>query len=262
MLPVSRSAALVTYTTWKALFLREAVNRLASRRGAWLWILLEPVVHVLFVLYLFISVRMRTVGGIDASIWVMVGMQSFFMFRRTGMQTMSAVRSNLALFTYRQVRPADTVLVRAAVEGFLMILVSVVLFAGAGLFGTNIVPADPLAFLAAVGGLWLLGLGFGLNASVASELVPESLKVVGFVMRPLYLLSGVMIPVAHIPEPYRSLVMLNPVAHGLELARIAFAPYYHSIPDLSLFYVYSFALVLVFFGLSLHVRFADRMVAQ
>jgi len=33
----------VTFSVWKAMFLREAVARLSAGRAAWLWLLLEPV---------------------------------------------------------------------------------------------------------------------------------------------------------------------------------------------------------------------------
>jgi len=241
----SRSPFAVTCSTWWALLLRETVNRIAAGRAAWVWILAEPLAHVLFMMFMFTVVRLRTIGGIDAVIWLMIGMVSFFLFRRTATQCMNAVSANRALFTYRQVKPVDTVLVRGMTEGFLMILVTIILFAGLALFGHNIVPADPLALLVAMLGLWLTGLGFGLMASVAIELIPEISKVLGAV-----------------PEPYRGWLLFNPVAHGLEACRLAFAPYYHAIPELSVGYLYFCALVMLFFGLALHVRFANRLVMQ
>jgi len=38
-----RSTVSITWTVWKALFLREAVIRLFAGRAAWTWILVEPV---------------------------------------------------------------------------------------------------------------------------------------------------------------------------------------------------------------------------
>ncbi len=78
----------------------------------------------------------------------------------------------------------------------------------------------------------------------------------------MYFLSGVVLPIASVPQPYRGWLLLNPVAHGLEAARLAFAPYYHAIPELSVAYLYGFALVSIFLGLALQVRFANRMVMQ
>lgn len=257
-----RSSLKITFAVWKALFLREAVHRLFSSRGAWVWLLLEPVVHIVFLMILFTVIRMRVIGGVDVAVWLMVGMLAFFMFRRTATQAMNAVGANQALFTYRQVKPVDTVLVRTALEGFLMFMAALILFSGAGLWGLDILPVDPLAVLEALFGMWLMGLGVGLVTSVVTELVPEVGRIVDLAMTPLYLLSGVMFPLAIIPMPYREWLMYNPIAHGLEAARLGFSPYYQAVPETSVVYLYSIALVLIFLGLAYHVRFALRLATQ
>lgn len=259
---LSRSAFSVTLSVWRALFLREALTRLFSRRAAWAWLLIEPVFHVSYMLVIFTMLRARTVGGVDTTIWLLAGMLAFFMFRRTADQAKNAVGANQALYAYRQVKPIDAVLVRSALEALLMLVVSVILFAGAGLFGHIILPSDPLLVLAGFSGLWLLGLGWGLVMSVATELVPELGTIINFVMTPLYYISGVILPIASIPQPYRSWLVLNPIVHGLEAARLGFAPYYHAIPELSMAYMFGIALILIFLGLSLHQRFALRLVRQ
>jgi capsular polysaccharide transport system permease protein len=136
------------------------------------------------------------------------------------------------------------------------------LLGAAALFGHSVVPADPLAVLEAFFGLWLVGMGFGLVTSVASELVPELGRVINFVMMPMFILSGVIFPLSALPQPYRDWLLLNPVAHGLEAVRLGFAPHYHAVPELSIAYIYGFALVSIFLGLALHRRFALRLVTQ
>jgi capsular polysaccharide transport system permease protein len=189
-------------------------------------------------------------------------MLSFFFFRRTAMQAMNAIGANKALFAYRQVKPVDTTLVRVGLEGFLMTITSAILIFGAGMLGHGAVPADPLGVAEAFAGLWLAGAGVGLVWSVGVELVPELGRVVNLLMMPLYALSGVMFPIGIVPQPYRDWLLLNPLAHGLEAARLAFVPHYHAVPGLSLGYLHGFALAAIAFGLALHVRFATRLSAQ
>src|SRR5688572_25426855 len=122
-----RSPLSITLSVWKALFLRDAVNRMSQERAASLWLLAEPAVHILVIVFLFTALRIRIVEGIDPRLWLMVGITVFFMFRRTGQQAMNAIGRSQALFTYRQVKPIDAVLVRAGVEGFLMTLVTIIL---------------------------------------------------------------------------------------------------------------------------------------
>ena len=259
---IARTSLAITLSVWKALFLREALSRLFSGRATWFWLLAEPVFHVGYLVFIFTVIRVRTVGGIDTTVWLITGILAFFMFRRTGIQVMNAISANQALFTYRQVKPVDTLLVRGGLEGLLIIVIASILLGAAALFGHSVVPADPLAVLEAFFGLWLVGMGFGLMTSVAVELVPELGQVIKLVMRPMYVVSGVIFPISAVPQPYRDWFMLNPVAHGLEAVRLGFAPHYHAVPELSIAYIYGFALVSIFLGLALHRRFALRLVTQ
>lgn len=259
---MTRTSTAITLSVWKGLFLREALSRIFSGRAAWFWLLAEPVFHVLSLIVVFTVIRVRVVGGIDTGVWLMVGMLAFFMFRRTGLQVMNAIDANQALFAYRQVKPIDTVLVRGVLEGLLMIIITSILLTITALFGYSVIPADPLAVLEAFFGLWLLGMGFGLVASVVSRLVPELAQIIKLAMLPLYMLSGVIFPLSAVPQPFRDWLMFNPIAQGLEVVRLGFASHYHTVPDLSIVYVYDFALVTIFLGLVLQRRFALRLATQ
>lgn len=206
--------------------------------------------------------RVGSIGGINTAIWVMVGMQAFFMFRNTGTQVMNAISANRTLFAYRQVKPIDTLFVRAGLEGLLLIFVTSILMAGLAMLGYDVLPADPIAVLEAFFGLWLVGLGFGLVTSVITELVPEAGKIIPLIMMPLYIISGVILPLSTVPQPFRDWLLLNPVAQGLEAARLGFAPHYHVIAELSISYMYGFAFVSIFLGMALHRRYASRLLTQ
>jgi capsular polysaccharide transport system permease protein len=192
----------------------------------------------------------------------MVGLLAYFMFQRTGKQAATAIRSNAALFAYRQVKPVDTVLASAFLEGTMMLVVSSVLLCGAGLLGLAAMPRDPLLVLVAWGGMWICGVGFALTTSVVGVLSSELGRVLGMLTRPLYLISGVVFPVHAVPPPYRDWLLYNPLLHGLEATRSGFAPYYHAVPGVEVSYLYFFGLCLLLLGLLMHVGFARRMVTQ
>ena len=257
-----RTSFEITRSVWKALLLRESLTRLFSSRGAWFWLLAEPIFHIAYMMVLFTVIRIRHVGGFDTAAWVMVGFLSFLAFRRTAALSTNAVRANQALFTYRQVKPIDTVLTRCVLEGTLFAVVSGVVISGAVFLGVDAVPDDPLSVLAAFTGMWGVGVGLGLVMCTIVELLPELGKIVDFVMTPLYFISGVIFPIASVPPPYREWVMLNPLAHGVEAARKGFADHYHSAPETSISYLYMFALVLLCFGLALQRVFARKLVTK
>lgn len=259
-----RSSMQITFGVWKALFLREAITRISKGRAAWLWLFVEPVFHVGYLMVVFAIIRMRKISGIDTAVWIMVGLLTFFMFKRTAVQSMNAINSNEALFAYRQVTPIDCVFVRAVLEGFLTILIVITALFIAALFGIDITPMNPLNVIAAFFGMWLAGLGFGLIASVVVELVSEAGKIIEMVLTPIYFISGVIFPIHVVPYPYKDWLLWNPLLHGLEAARQGFASYYMSVPAfrISIGYLYAVSLAAIFLGLLLHRRFAARLIMQ
>ena len=257
-----RSSLQVTMSVWRALFIRESLGRILSSRGAWFWLLAEPVFNISYLYVLFTIIRVHTIGGIDAGVWIIVGMLAFFMFRRTSIQMMNAVSANQSLFAYRQVKPIDAVIVRGLLEAGIMLVVSAVVLAGAALLGRDVIPLDPLMVLEGLLGCWLLGVGMGLIMSVVGVLIPEVEKVLNMAMMPLYFISGVMYSMGAVPPPFRGILMWNPVAQGLEMVRQGYSPYYHAAPELNPEYLFAFALVTVFLGLALHRKFALRIITK
>jgi capsular polysaccharide transport system permease protein len=257
----SRAPWRITLQVCNALLLREAVARMFARRGALAWLVLEPVAHIAVMVFVLAVLRVRHVGGIDTVLWLITGMLAFFLFRRVATQGAAAIGANLALFTYRQVKPVDTVIVRCVLEALLMTLVAAAVVGVAAFAGVPLHAHDPLTVIAAAAGLWLLALGYALSVSVANELMPEIGNVAEMLLVPLYLASGVIFPMSAIPYPYREWALLNPVAHGVEAARAGLAPYYHVAPELDLGYLFAWALVLMFLGLALQVRHRRRLGA-
>jgi capsular polysaccharide transport system permease protein len=186
----------------------------------------------------------------------------FLMMRNTFSRSSAAIKANSALFAYRQVKPVDTVIVRAALEGFLLIIVAMLLLFGAGMINYEILSYDLLSVILSFALMWLAGLGMGLLFSVLTFLVPEIGKIVDMLNRPLYFASCVMWPSMLIPQPYRDWVMLNPFSHGVESLRKGFFLSYQAASQTSLAYLAVFGLIVVFTGLVLHIRFAKRLAAQ
>lgn len=255
-----RSPWQVMWSVWTALFLRESLARLFSKRGAWVWLLLEPVFHVAYLVFIFTVIRVRHVSGFDIGLWIVVGLLAYFTFTWVSGQTANAINANRSLFSYRQVKPLDTVFVRAFLELLLLSVISLILFFIGAMHGYDVLPHDPVEFLAAIFGIWVLAIGWGLVRAVAHDLVPELEIVLDFVMKPLYIISGVMVPLVSISLPYRDWLMYNPVAQGVEAARAGFSGAYHPVEGLSLLYLYAFALTLFFIGLLLARRFSTRLL--
>ena len=250
-----------TLMVWKALFLKDALSRFFGSRGAWAWLLIEPCIHILFMVVIFTIIRAKQVSGVDVASWIMVGFLGFFLFRRTAVQGIHALDCNKAFFAFRQVRPFDTALTCATVELFSMFWVSVVIVVVFAFIGYQVVPEDILRVLSGFFGLWIFGLSYGLISSVCMRIVRDSGHILQILMMPLMLISGVIFPLNKVPEPYLSWLALNPIVHGLESIRLGFWPYYHTL-DVTLWYLYGVDLVLLVIGMALYRVLETRLVTQ
>ncbi len=258
----TRTPSQVMLAVLHALLMREAIRRLFASRSAWAWLIVEPLFHAGYLTVIYTVIRVRSVGGIDLVIWLLSGLMGFFLFRRTASQVSEALTANQPLFSYRQVKPIDTFIARAVLEGVLMTVLTTVVFIGATLLGHPFVPDAPLTVLIAFFCAWLIGVGWGIVVAIASDLVPELGNVIDLASRPLYLISGVVFPLSLLPPVLRDWLMLNPLAHLLEQVRLGIAPHYHVVPEANIAYPYACALVLLFAGLLLLRRFEWKVLSR
>jgi capsular polysaccharide transport system permease protein len=266
-----RNSLQITLSVWRAMFLREALDRLFEARAAWLWLLFEPIMWILIHVFAYLYLKHSVVGGMHVTFWTAIGFVVFLLWRRTYIQTMHAVDCNKAYFVYRQVKPFDAAFVRGFLELFLMVPIGAIVFALTALAGFSILPglvqqqyfpADPLLVILAFAGLWLFGLGVGLILSVIMIFFKELDHINTIMFLPLFAWSGAIFPVAAIPFPYRNFWLANPVVHGIESARLGLLPSYHTDSSISLTYLYAFALGSVFLGLLLYRRFDKKLVMR
>jgi capsular polysaccharide transport system permease protein len=256
-----RSPLAVTIAVWRALFLREAVSRLAQDRVAWLLIIVEPMFHVVLLMWIFYAgFRQGNLAGGDVGVFIALGILGFFVVRNIMTRALDAINSSEALFAFRQIKPVDTVLARSVLEGLLSMVLLLVFIAGGTLLGFPIYPADVLTAILAFVTLCLLGLGLGLVLSVLGNLVAEFARLTRLLFTPLYFVSGVIYPSVSLPPALRDVLLLNPIVHGLEQLRVAFMPAYRVPPEISLAYPLAWAVGLIFLGLALHMHFRSRLV--
>jgi capsular polysaccharide transport system permease protein len=268
----TRAPVEVTFSVWRAIFLREALDRLFEARAAWLWLLLEAIAYIGLHAFGFESFHIHAVGGMAINMWIIAGFIGFLLWRRTWTQVLHGIDSNRAFFAYRQVKPFDVAIVRAALELFLMVPISIIIISIALMSGRGMtqnlqnpvwLPQDPLLVILSAIGLWLLGLGFGLVTSVAMNFVHEIEHIFKILYLPLYYISGALLPLSlYVPVPYQYLFVANPIVNGVELMRQGFLPEYHALNGVSLGYLYAWALGLVFLGLMLYKRFSRKLVMR
>ncbi|MGB5474422.1 MAG: ABC transporter permease [Gammaproteobacteria bacterium] len=259
----ARNSWQVTLAVWHAIFMRETIVRVAGERLSWFWMLFEPVALII------IMVGVRAIvgahisfNGVEQVPWLVVGLLGFFLFRENLMRSLGAIDSNRALFAYRQVKPIDPVLVRFYVEGVLKTFVLLLFILGSLLQGLDLLPDKPMLAMFLWFSLWMLGVGAGLVVSALSTIIQEIGWITRILSFPLLLISGAIFPISHLPDNFRQLLMINPIAHGLELLRGAFFDSYRVIPEADVVYMWFWILGWVLMGLMLHIRYKYRLAAS
>jgi len=244
------------------MFLREATVRITGDRLAGFWMLFEPVAIIVIMIGIrSVALSRGSINGVEHIPWLMVGLLGFFLFRENMLRAMGAIDFNRGLFAYRQVHPVDPVIVRFFVEGALKTFVFLMFISFSLLTDIDLVPDQPLYALFIWFSLWMLGAGVGLVVSALATLVNEVGLITRILSFPLLLISGAFFPLTQIPEQFRQLLMINPIAHGLELLRSAFFDEYWAMPEASLLYLWLWILAWTLLGLVLHIRFRMRLVA-
>ncbi|ENX61577.1 MULTISPECIES: ABC transporter permease [Acinetobacter] len=255
-----RGGLQVMYASVRALFLRELQTRFGQYRLGYFWILIEPALHIGFMLVLFGTLRQRMIPGMEFEIFLINGILPFFMFRKIATQALGAVQANKGLFSYRPVKPIDTLMARGFLELLLHFIVYVLFSLILVWFGFHISSAAIPQLLGYWLVLFLFTMSIGLILLVIGHISQEINKFVSRIFFILYLLSGVLYSIHIIPAEYQKYLLWNPLVHIFELMRHSIASTYPIAQGVSLSYVFLWIIGGLFLGLLLYKRFEQQMV--
>lgn len=231
-----------------ALILREVKTRFGKMKLGYLWAIIEPLLFIGFFAFIWYFLGSNP-GGMELLPFLITGFGSFLFFRGLFQFTMTGLRINKVLLTYPQVTPFGIVIARAILEFATMSVVFVLLLCIAAALGYDVRVENPLRLIGTLCLLALLGLGGGFTASTLQMIFPSTPEIVGaFVMRPAFILSGNFFTAGMMPDAAREWLLLNPIMHGLEIARSAYFYEFES-PYGDMSYLAWWAFGVLFFGL-------------
>jgi capsular polysaccharide transport system permease protein len=240
--PRKRSPTHVQRAVLLALIIRELRARVQGRWLSLLWMVFEPLAHVLIILALFGFRKHAVSVNTEFPVFLVTGMLPYFMFRNLERRLPNAITSNRGLYAYRQVKPLDPLIARAVVEIGLSSAVYVSALCLLGWIGFHWLPIAPLELMGVSVVLLVLGLSLGLIFAIAAHGRPKVESMIGMLFLPMYLLSGVIFPVHNFPVELREWLLWNPVLHLIDLSRQYFIPNFQPLPGASLAYPAAFAL--------------------
>ena len=238
-----------------ALLMREIKTRFGGRLIGLFWVLFEPVVNIYVLLFIRNVLRVRMLGPtIQYPVYHVCAMIPYFIFRSCWFRTMEAVSGNLGLFAYRQVKPMDAMIARSWLEMYIYAWVFVCVMGTLWWFGYKFFPDNPILFLTCWTLQIFLGFGVGMCCLVIGHDRPNVKTIIRLISMPLYLLSGILIPLASFPPNILWWLMWNPCAHLVEMERVSYFHEYIPVNGTSLTYAAMCALVTCALGQVLYRR--------
>lgn len=210
-----------------ALLQREMKARVGGQWVGAVWTLLEPLAQTAIMVAIYTGMRgTAAMPGHEYPVFLVTGMIPFYLFQNLSTRLMDGIEANRGLFSYRQVKPIDTLISRALVESMMNLAVYAVSLGILGWLGYHVLPWLPLEMLGVNVLIILFGTGWGIFVAVLTYNRPRLRSMVRMIMLPLYLASGVLFPVDILPRVYIDVLLWNPLLHLVELSRQSFIAAY------------------------------------
>lgn len=257
----SRTSLQIMLDTIFALMMRELKTRFGAKKLGYFWAIIEPAAQASIMALIFSLMGRNSLSGVPVALFMISGIMPFKLFSKLLTQLSSSVQANKALFTYRQVSILDPLITRLIIEVVTYIVVLCIILSVMAWMGFNIEMQDFLAFLMVNLLLISLALGLGISLCVASVYWEDTNKIVGMIMMPMFLISGIFFTATMIPQKYLYLFDWNPIFHIIELTRQAmFVSYTSPVGDWQ--YVAFCALVANAAGLMLYQVSRQRFITS
>lgn len=243
-----------------ALLVRELASRFGKTRGGFLWILAEPVAHLVFPIMVMGFIRQMVVPGVEYPVFLVYGFMPFLLFKAICIQTMEGTNANRGLLSYRQVLLMDVFIAKALTFCVIQAIVFSLVLTGLAMLGFDVRPSLPIELGGVLILTVLLAFGLGLLFAALSSMAPDARTLIRLLFIPLYFMSGVLFPVDRFPDEWVRWLAVNPVLHLVELSRSVALEQYEPMRYLSVTYPVALATIALFIGLALYrLRYLSRV---
>jgi capsular polysaccharide transport system permease protein len=245
-----------------ALLLRELSSRFGKSRGGFLWVLVEPVAHLVLPILIFGFIRQRLMPGVEFPVFLVYGFLPFLLFKAICLQIVDGVNAGQGLLSYRQVLLMDVFIAKAMAHLVIQTVVFVIVLTGLGMLGYQVLPPHPVELAGVLALTAVLAFGLGVVLAAIASLIPDARAVIHVMFMPLYFMSGILFPVTRFSDEWVRWLAINPVLHLVELTRVAGVHGYVPMKYLSLAYPVTLALVATVIGLMLYrLRYLARVTS-
>lgn len=233
-----------------ALVVREMSTRYGSKPGGYLWAIFDPVAHVAMMTIIFQAFARMPALGLSFPLFFASGYLPFTFYQRMSSFMAGTMKANKALLSYPVVSPFDAIASRFILQLMTDALVAILILLLIVEFGGVSQPMDYAGMVEAAAAAAVLGLGIGTVNIVMFARSALYEQVFGIINRPLFMISGVFFLPQNLPEPFRDVILYNPLVHIIMWFRSSIYPEYRA-DGLDKGYVVEIALVCFALGLAL-----------
>lgn len=205
-----------------ALILREITSTESRTSLGFLWQLIEPIAAIALMTLFFQTMSNKPPLGTNFPLFYVTGVMPFQIFLTVGNKVSGSVKFSKPLLEFPAVSILDAIAARFILNFLIECAVFIILASSIiHIFHVKVNVDVPMA-AASLGLAGMLALGIGTFNSVLFVAYPVYETAYAVVTRPLMLISGVMFQIDKMPEPMKTWITWNPVAHPIALMRAAF----------------------------------------
>jgi capsular polysaccharide transport system permease protein len=259
-----RSSWVIMQTSILALITRNIQKRFITsahtdRSIGFLWIFIEPMLHVALWTCIRWFQGTSEYNGMPLPLFILLGAIPWLFTRHVIMGSISIIKSEKGLFIFRQIKPIDLYIARLLSELAVETMVFIIFLFLFTWFGVEWETKHLLFWFANIVSYFIFITGCGLITAVLGFFFGFVNFILKFLMRALYLLSGIFFSAQMIPLSLRKYFLLNPVFQIVEISRECF--YKQQIHDQFVDPVYLFkcAIVAITLGFAIYISCRDRI---
>jgi capsular polysaccharide transport system permease protein len=242
-----------------AMIIRETRTRFGRNRFGFIWIFIEPMAYVVFVVSVRSIIEHRIPFGQNLLLFILSGILTFRMFSAIASRGLGAISGNKALLAYPPVKPVDVIVARTMLETIVMFIVWTIFYSLLAIVSEEKIIISYPRFAEAVGALCFLSFGVATFNAVAASLFATYERLWGIFRFPLLLLSGVFYVPNLMPAAMQEVIKWNPVLHCVEWVRTAVYLTYDPMLDKS--YIFVVGSLFLVTGLLLERAYRHRIMA-
>jgi len=242
-----------------ALMPREMSTTYGRSPGGYLWAILDPVAGTLLLTAVFALFIRSPPLGTSFPLFYATGILPFTIFTGLSAAVAQAVNFSRPLLAYPSVTWVDAILARFTLHFLTDLMVAYLLFTGIMILFPSQVIMDLASIAESLILAAVLAFGVGTLNCFLFTIFPVWQRGWSILMRPMFLISGVIIPFEAIPQPWQDLLWYNPVVHVIGLMRRGFYFSYDA-PYLSVTYVLALSGIMAVIGLVFLSRYHRDMI--